>query len=205
MINILINDTNIYYEKGLRHGLEKFLGYQFGTPVSFSTKLTQQNIHNADIVIITLYDENSLKLLASLKHVRVIGLVHKSFKISEHIFPSCLSYVHLTMQSESLNIISKLIVNLIKTDNPPSFTKTCVKCPMILDNILSKQQQKLVEGIVAGKKMKDLANDLYINVKTAYSHKHLIMKKFKLKSDHDILNMWKFRQNNFHCICFSCN
>ncbi len=53
--------------------------------------------------------------------------------------------------------------------------------------------------------MKDLANDLYINVKTAYSHKHLIMKKFKLKSDHDILNMWKFRQNNFHCICFSCN
>ncbi|EDV2568443.1 TPA: LuxR C-terminal-related transcriptional regulator [Salmonella enterica] len=205
MINILINDANIYYEKGLGYGLKQILGYQFGTPVSFSTELTQKNIHNADIVIVTLYGENSLKLLASVKHMRIIGLVHKSFKISEHIFPSCLSYVHLKMQSDSLNLISKLIVNLMKDNNPPPLTKTCVGCPMILDNILSKQQQKLIEGIVAGKKMKDLADDLYINVKTAYSHKHLIMKKFKLKSDHDILNLWGFRQNNFHCICLSCN
>lgn len=203
MINILINDANIYYEKGLEHGLKQIFDYQFGAPVSFSTELTQQNILNADIVIITLYGGSSLKLLASVKHMRVIGLVHKSFKISEHIFPSCLSYVHLTMQSDSLNIISKLIVNLIKTNNPPSLTKGCERCPIILDNILSKQQQKLIEGIVAGKKMKDLASDLFINVKTAYSHKHLIMKKFKLKNDHDILNMWKFKQNNFHCICFS--
>ncbi|MKE53256.1 hypothetical protein D5J41_24305 [Salmonella enterica] len=69
--------------------------------------------------------------------------------------------------------------------------------------MLSTQQQKLIDGIVAGKKMKDLASSLFINVKTAYSHKHLIMKKFELKSDHDILKMWKFRQNSFHCICIS--
>lgn len=203
MINILINDTNIYYEIGLGYGLKEIMSHRFGTPVSFTTELTQKNMHNADIVIMTLYDENSLRLLASVKHMRVIGLVHKSFKISGYIFPLCLSHVYLTTQYNSLNTVGELIMNLLKSESVPSKIKTCARCPMILDNILSKQQQKLIDGIVAGKKMKDLASSLFINVKTAYSHKHLIMKKFELKSDYDILKMWKFRQNSFHCICIS--
>lgn len=57
MINILINDTNIYYEIGLGYGLKEIMSHRFGTPVSFTTELTQKNMHNADIVIMTLYDE----------------------------------------------------------------------------------------------------------------------------------------------------
>ena len=52
---------------------------------------------------------------------------------------------------------------------------------------LSPREQAVLDGIAAGKRLKEIAGDLFLSPKTVYTYKARIMERFQLKSNADLI------------------
>lgn len=90
MLNILIQETDLFFQAGLQSFFDDFFKHNFHRSITFHLALTNENVSQADIIVLSLCQGETLtcfpELLARQKGI-VIGLVDDELRFSA--LPSC--------------------------------------------------------------------------------------------------------------------
>lgn len=90
MLNILIQETDLFFQAGLHEFFEDFFKHNFHRAITFNLALTHENVSQADIIVLSLCQGETLtcfpELFARQKGI-VLGFVDDELRFSA--LPSC--------------------------------------------------------------------------------------------------------------------
>lgn len=188
MLKILINESDLMFRNGMTYFLSDLFKKRFGQDSDFITDYTADNIAIADVIILSLCKGERYTCFPELRARRkgiIIGLVDEYDNSSKS--PSCFADIIYIMRRASLNEITwKLTVAWQNLLTSKSFSQplSCFGCNHLR---LTHQQEEVMSEFYRGCTVKQVAKNMNINYKTVTAHKYLVMHKFNLKSDCDLL------------------
>lgn len=188
MFKILIHESDLMFLSGMQYFLSDYFKTMLGKEPEFLTDYTADNIAIADVIILSLCKGERYTCFPELRVRRkgiIIGLVDEEDKSSRS--PSCFADIVYIMRRASIKEITwKLTVAWQKSlmNNGFSRHKSCLGCHHLT---LTQQQEEIITGLYQGRSVKEVATKMNINYKTVTAHKYIVMRKFSLKSDYDLL------------------
>lgn len=199
MLNIVIDCKDNLYRQGLVFLLHQIFEKKFSQTLIFSNKLNAPSVAEANIIVKHLQPGESGLCNQVLRHRQpnslLIGLYDGNHNPYYAELPLCFKDIVFVNRVGSLSTVRKLIERgwedaLANALTP--FKKGCQDCR---HRQLSPQQIKIAEHIFAGEVTDEIARALNINVKTVGAHKRMIMIKFNLNSDFELLNFLHLLKN----------
>lgn len=115
----------------------------------------------------------------------VIGLVDDELRFSA--LPSCFQDIIFLPRRASLDRISGVLFIAWFTTQLPGYTwnkKTCFDCQ---HKGLSRQQIRILVNFYRGLSVVQTAQALEMSEKTVFTHKYMMMQKFNLRSDYELI------------------
>lgn len=110
MLNILIQETDLFFQAGLHEFFEDFFKHNFHRAITFNLALTHENVSQADIIVLSLCQGETLtcfpELLARQKGI-VLGFVDDELRFSA--LPSCFQDIIFLPRRASLDRISGVL------------------------------------------------------------------------------------------------
>lgn len=192
MINIIIDGEYKLYNHGLKLFLSHILMEQFKISSRYFDCLNDQTIQDADIIVISLeagerYICHPL-LKKRKKNSLVIGLYDReNHNISKRL-PHCTKKMVYINRTENLSEIKKTVLLQWEIRNNNSFDAGLNNCQNCRYRTLSPQQINVAGRYFNGKSIQEIAVELNLNRKTVLSHKYMVMKKFNLISDYELIS-----------------
>lgn len=192
MINIIINDHDNFYRKGMELFLTQFFHSNFLRKVSFDHVLKSENIATADIIIKHIIPGEA-GICQPLFRVRkqgglIIGVHQGNTKSPYGVAHHCFSGIVHISRSDSLDKIEKAIHYHWRNgrhDNILPKRDICHGCRVIQ---LSAKQKEVAFQIYSGITAFEGALNLGLSHKTINTHKRRIMMKFNLSNDRELVN-----------------
>ena len=188
MLNILIEETDLFFQAGLLYFFEDFFEHNFHRPIHFNAGLTEDNVIQADIIVLSLCQGETLTCIPELQ-VRqkgiVIGLVDDEHRFSA--LPSCFQDIIFLSRRASLDRISGALFIALFRAQLPGYAwnkKSCFECQ---HKVLSPQQIRIMVNFYQGHSVVQTANILKMSDKTVFTHKYMMMQKFNLRSDYELI------------------
>lgn len=188
MLNILIQESDLFFQAGLQNFLENFFKQNFNRVITFNLDLTHENVSQADIIVLSLCQGETLtcfpELLARKKGI-VIGFVDDELRFSAS--PSCFQDIIFLSRRASLDRINgELFLAWFRTQLPGyKWTKrSCFDCQ---HKGLSRQQIRIMVNFYRGLSVVQIAHALEMSEKTVFTHKYMMMQKFNLRSDYELI------------------
>ncbi|RJL04703.1 LuxR C-terminal-related transcriptional regulator [Enterobacter chuandaensis] len=188
MLNILIKETDSFFRDGLQRFLGEFFFHNFRHQLHFEVELTPENVSAADIIFLSLCQGETLTCYPELQARKkgiVIGLVDDEQRFSA--FPSCFQDMIFISRRASLDRISEALFIAWYRTQLPGYrwkNKSCYECQ---HKILSPQQIRVMVNFYRGLSVGQIANKLNTSDKTIFTHKYLLMQKFDLRSDFELM------------------
>jgi len=198
MIQILIADDHAIVRQGLIQILaEESDMAVFGEAANASETLKNVHEQNWDIVIldITLPDRSGLDVLKELKNIRpglpvLILSMHPEEQIAVRALKAgAAGYVTKESVPEELVKAIRKVLEGGKYVSPKLAEKLAVDLELkdeskrSLHEILSPREYQVMCMITSGKRIKDIAEELYLSVKTVSTHRTRILEKMKMKNN----------------------
>lgn len=188
MLTILIQETDLFFQAGLRYFFEDFFAHNFHHRIRFSLDLTHDNVSQADIIVLSLCQGETLtcfpELLSRQKGI-VIGLVDDELRFTA--LPSCFQDIIFIPRRASLDrICGALFIAWFRTQLPDYAwsKKSCFECR---HKDLSRQQIRIMVNFYRGLSVVQTASALKMSDKTVFTHKYMMMQKFNLRSDYELV------------------
>lgn len=107
MLNILIQETDLFFQAGLQSFFDDFFKHNFHRSITFHLALTNENVSQADIIVLSLCQGETLtcfpELLARQKGI-VIGLVDDELRFSA--LPSCFQDIIFSRAGRRLTVLA---------------------------------------------------------------------------------------------------
>lgn len=189
-MNILITDPYEFYRHGLQHFfIDTFYGY-ISENIFFLTDYDPLSFYQADVTVLTLSPGEHFMCIPELRARQkgiVIGLVDESLEINS-ILPLCFSDMIIIHRRESLDEIKNKILSAWQKapqQKIPWCKDFCMSCHR---KDFTIRQGMIMSFIYQGMLQSEIAKKLTIAEKTVSTHKCLIMKKFKLRTDRDLIH-----------------
>lgn len=190
MLNIVVDDSDSLYRNGMEMFLEELFLEEQNGPVLFDS-LSKTNATQADVIVKSFVAGAEYICQPILKFRSkpglIIGLYSGDKSPYHNELPLCIKNIVFINRSESLNSTREQIVNAWNESiqNPKSLqSKKCLQCKY---RTLTPQQLTIAKYMLQGNDIIEIADLLEINVKTVSAHKRLMMNKFDLKSDCELL------------------
>ncbi len=198
MIRILIADDHAIVRQGLIQILaEESDMAVFGEAANASETLKNVHKQDWDIVIldITLPDRSGLDVLKELKNVRprlpvLILSMHPEEQFAVRALKAgAAGYVTKESVPEELVKAIRKVLEGGKYVSPKLAEKLAVDLELkdeskrSLHEILSPREYQVMCMITSGKRIKDIAEELYLSVKTISTHRTRILEKMKMKNN----------------------
>ncbi|MDX6018761.1 LuxR C-terminal-related transcriptional regulator [Scandinavium sp. V105_16] len=191
MLQIVIEDKNTLYRKGMEILLEQIFLREEGEWVEF-LPLTEDHVAVADVIVKNFEPGESYICNSVLRGRKsaslLIGIYEGDTNPHFGELPLCVNNIVFINRAESLSKTRALILrgwdNRAQTA-PRNSRQTCQGC---LHRTLSPQQVKVAAHFYRGYNPEKTASDLQLNVKTVCAHKRMIMTKFNLYSDCELLH-----------------
>jgi len=189
MLKILINEPDAMFRKGMICFLEELFWIKFGRKCEYATEFTLKNIADADVIVLSLRQGERYICFPDLRARRkgiVIGLVDEADNY--HKSPSCFADIIYILRRESLKEITQKITATWRSwlmSEGFSRYKTCSGCRYVT---ISPQQKEIMAGLYRGLSIREIAITLRVNYKTVAAQKYIVMHKYSLKNDHDLLH-----------------
>jgi len=198
MIQILIADDHAIVRQGLIQILaEESDMVVFGEATNASETLKNVHEQNWDIVIldITLPDRSGLDVLKELKNIRpglpvLILSMHPEEQFAVRALKAgAAGYVTKGSVPEELVKAIRKVLEGGKYVSPKLAEKLAVDLELkdeskrSLHEILSPREYQVMCMITSGKRIKDIAEELYLSVKTISTHRTRILEKMKMKNN----------------------
>lgn len=187
MLKILINESDVLFRRGMKYFLSDLFCKRFKRQVEFITDYTQENIANADVIVLSLRTGERYTCFPELRARRkgiIIGLVDENDYHEKS--PSCFADIVYIVRREPLSAITDRLTvawqKWLASEDFPQY-KSCLGCKHFT---LSLQQREIMSGFYHGNTVKDVARMLNINYKTVAAHKYIVMRKFSLKNDYEL-------------------
>ncbi|MCS3601670.1 DNA-binding NarL/FixJ family response regulator [Buttiauxella sp. BIGb0471] len=192
MLNIAIDDSNTFYRYGLERFLENIFLIEKNKVVKFQM-LTKLNINEADVVVQNFVagEEYSChyKLKYRSKPGLVIGLYEKERGKILYELPNCIRNVVIINRTDSMSDCRDKIISAwdeVATQSQAKDYRKCFSCKYLT---LTSQQLTIAKKMLHGQDISQIAQALGINVKTVSAHKRLIMQKFNLRNDFELMHL----------------
>jgi len=188
MLNILIKETDLFFRAGLQYFLVDFFSRNFKHHLHFNYVFTADSVSMADIVVLSLCNGEMLTCFPEFKYRKkgiVIGLVDDAFRFQA--MSSCFQDIIFISRNASLDQVSEtLFIAWLKMQLPGySWNKnTCLNCQ---HRVLSPQQVRIMVSFYRGLSVMQIADALRISDKTVFTHKYILMQKFDLRSDYELI------------------
>jgi len=196
ILNIFIKNDNYFFRVGFSKLMESlFPDVLFNMHVI--NDFDKEVIVDADIMALNLCRGEEFVCHPELLNRRVgllIGLVDKRFMRPGGALPLCLQDMVFIQQDEQINRIMAKIKRIHLLMQAPSMDKPDVRCCECRHRKLSPQQKKVAAALHEGLPVSDIARKLALCTKTVFSHKRIIMSKFNLRNDLDLLLLLKYLQ-----------
>lgn len=190
MLNIAIDDSDSLYRNGFEIFLEKlFLKEQKGS-VQFDS-LNKSNATHVDIIVKSFSAGDEYICQPILKYRSkpglIIGIYDGDKSPYHHELPLCIKNIVFINRAESLNMVYEQVVNAWRYNIETPVFLHCNKCLQCKYRALSPQQLTIAKYLLHGKDNVGIAKSLKLSVKTVSAHKRLMMSKFNLNSDCELL------------------
>jgi len=192
MIKILINIPDVFFARGLKESLRIFFNnagmdvlFEFGEaePLNFSPDLTIHHFARGEIFTCPGV------MNCNYGHI-TIGIVEQEFVVKD--LPNCLKNMVPVDYGLSLQGLDSILKRIILPRLHTNFTNTyfanvgCYNCRHVK---LTAQQMKILKYVTTGKSMRQISQLMDVSIKTLYSHKYIIFRKYGLKSVGDIIRL----------------
>jgi len=187
MVKVLIKESDLMFRQGIEYYLSDFFWRKFRRDVEFITEYTAENIADADVIVLSMCNGERYTCFPELRARRkgiIIGLVdERDYRRS----PLCFEDIVYITRRESLEAITHQLSMawhkwLVSDVFPPYLS--CQGCKHYT---LSLQQREILEKIYKGRSLHQIARNMNIAYKTVAAHKYMVMRKFSLKGDNDLL------------------
>lgn len=188
MINILIKESDDLYHHGMRLFLTDLFKVFFSQDVHFLNAYNEVNIALADVIILSLCQGERYTCFPELQARRkgiIVGLVDDEER-PEHS-PSCFADILYMQRGSSLEAFTnKVFTAWQRWSMQPQFTPctSCIRCRV---RQMSQQQLRIMVHFYRGVSVKSIASYLGMSSKTVFTHKYLVMHKFNLHNDIELL------------------
>lgn len=200
MLKIAIEDSNTLYKNGFELFLENLFCHVENSSIEVES-LTKQNVLHADIVVKEFNAGAQFICHPTLKFRRrpglIIGIYDGNENPHHNELPLCIKDIIFISRSESLHGASEKISNAWKDVKANPVISNSSKCLQCKYRSLTPQQILIAKSMLRGNDIFSISKQLSINIKTASSHKRLMMSKFGLRNDCELLMFLKdFKKNN---------
>ncbi|MEH0885552.1 LuxR C-terminal-related transcriptional regulator [Enterobacter sp. UNJFSC 003] len=192
MLNIVIHEADLFFQAGLHRFFGDFFSHNFKQQVTFFIELSHDNVSRADIIVLSLCQGETLicfpELRARQKGI-VIGLVDNANHHSA--LPACFQdMIFITRNASVDRMYEALFIAWSRTQQAGyRWNKTnCFECQ---HKMLSPQQIRIMVNFYRGLSVTDVADELQISDKTVFTHKYMMMQKFNLRSDYELMTLLK--------------
>lgn len=191
MLQIVIGDKNTLYQKGMENFLEQIFLHEEGRLIELLT-LTEAHVAIADIIVKYFEPGESYICNPILRERKPDSLLLGIYEgnTNPHIgeLPLCVNNIVFINRAESLIKTRAAIVRGWGDSTLAGCKNIRRNCQYCLHRTLSPQQVKVAAHFYRGYNTEKIASDLQLNVKTVYAHKRMIMTKFNLYSDCELLH-----------------
>lgn len=192
MLNVLIRESDRLFRYGLTTFLTNIFREEFDCNLHFNFELTRDNVRRADIVVLSLCQGECFtcfpELYARQKGI-IIGLVDDELRASASL--SCFQDIIFVSRRASLLHFRRVLFTAWQKTQLPEYhlhRKSCFSCQ---HRTLSPQQLRIMIGLYHGLSPLQIAEQLMISDKTVFTHKYIMMQKFNLRSDCELLILLK--------------
>lgn len=189
MVNVLIKDNNIFFRWGMENYLVELFLNEFNKQVDFSLDFNHDSVAQADVIVMEFCKGEAYTCTPELKSRAkgvIIGIVDDDFKEMSSL-TQCITGIIFVQRCMPLKEMRQKIVNqwsIYKQAGEKTHCSNCLFCPRLE---LTPRQVKVMAGIYKGKTMHRIAGELNVSSKTVSSHKYVVMNKFNLSNDYDLL------------------
>ncbi|HKM95722.1 MAG TPA: LuxR C-terminal-related transcriptional regulator [Buttiauxella sp.] len=190
MLNIAIDDSDSLYRNGMEIFLEELFLEEQNEPVQFNA-LTRSNATQVDIIVKSFVAGAEYICQPMLKYRNkpgvIIGIYDGDKSPHHNELPLCIKNIVFINRSEPLSKAREQVVQAWEDSVKNAKTlngKKCLKCKY---RTLTPQQLTIAKHLLRGHDLIGIAKLLEINVKTVSAHKRLMMNKFNLTSDCELL------------------
>lgn len=190
MLNIAIEDSNTLYRNGFELFIEKLLRNEASSSIEFQT-LTRINAIEADIIVKEFSAGAQFICQSELKYRTkpglIIGIYDAEKKPHHKKLPLCIKDIIFISRSESLSSARETISTAWQETKAMPKSPHCNKCAQCKYLRLTPQQILIAKALLHGEDILKISQKLNISIKTASAHKRLIMSKFNLRNDCELL------------------
>lgn len=191
MLHVAIEDSDQFYRKGMEVFLEKLFLDEQNESVQFNS-LTKLNVTHFDIIVKSFVAGSEFICHPILKYRSKTGLiigVYDGDKSPYHdTLPLCIKNILFINRCEPLNTARVKVIEAWNESLKISKKLLCIKCLQCTYRMLTQQQLTIAKHLLTGRSIGDIAELMKLNIKTVSAHKRLMMSKFDLKSDCELLN-----------------
>ncbi|MCD7091322.1 helix-turn-helix transcriptional regulator, partial [Klebsiella quasipneumoniae] len=161
---------------------------QHNTKVNFSFNFTSESVKVADVIVLALCPGECFICrpeLRSRKKSIVIGIVDDDMRVSA--LPSCFQDIIFLSRRHSVTQLRTAMHTAwhrLQQTNYRHSTGSCCDCQLTK---LSPQQIRIMSYLNEGMSVMQIAEELMVSEKTVYTHKYMVMRKFNLHSDYELM------------------
>ncbi|HDK6220952.1 TPA: helix-turn-helix transcriptional regulator [Klebsiella quasipneumoniae] len=187
MVNIVIKEWDTLFRRGLTFFFNDFFS-QHNTKVNFSFNFTSESVKVADVIVLALCPGECFICrpeLRSRKKSIVIGIVDDDMRVSA--LPSCFQDIIFLSRRHSVTQLRTAMHTAwhrLQQTNYRHSTGSCCDCQLTK---LSPQQIRIMSYLNEGMSVMQIAEELMVSEKTVYTHKYMVMRKFNLHSDYELM------------------
>lgn len=201
MLNVIIKDDDRLFRQGF------FLLLQTLFPdrdVTLGAEVNTSTVTEADIIVLTLRSGEAFICHPELlhrKHSIIIGLEDQTTRNHGALLPLCLSDMIFIHRKESTADVGQKIrsgwsslqgkIPAVAREVQCKRLLYCYGCP---HRRLSPQQHRIAASLYRGSSVDEIARELAVSDKTVFAHKHLIMNKFNLRNNFELLSFLRLLQ-----------
>ncbi|MGK1180710.1 helix-turn-helix transcriptional regulator [Klebsiella pneumoniae] len=187
MVNIVIKEPDTLFQRGLTFLFSDFFS-QHNTKVDFNFNFTSESVKVADVIVLALCPGECFICCPELQERKkgiVIGVVDDDTRVTA--LPSCFQDIIFTSRQDSVTRLRTALHGAwlrLQQTNTRQSSMSCCDCQ---PTRLSPQQIRIMTCLYEGMSVMQIADELMISEKTVYAHKYMVMRKFNLRNDYELM------------------
>jgi len=180
------------------HCLQDLVSQEYGKEINFSYEMEENDIVHANIIVLILFPGEKYTCRPELKNWRP-GLLILFCKVPSKDaggLPDCFEHSVMLCLDDSLESVSTMIKKKLGLAlvSLQDFTANCKLCRA---RNISQQQRKIIDGLLCGFSTEQIACQMNLAPKTVYEHKYSLMRRFELRSVHELMVFYKSQRDKY--------
>ncbi|MCA4033888.1 helix-turn-helix transcriptional regulator [Klebsiella quasipneumoniae] len=197
MVNIVIKESDTLFQCGLTFFFSDFFS-QHNTTVDFNFNFTSESVQLADVIALALCPGECFICCPELQKRKkgiVIGFVDDDMRASA--LPSCFQDIIFISRRHSVRQLRRAVHTAWHRLQQTNYRQSPASCFDCQPTKLSPQQIRIMICLYEGMSVTQIADELMISEKTVYAHKYMVMSKFNLRNDYELMLLLnKLTKNN---------